>query len=219
MPRIVDHEERRRQICDVLLDVVAEEGIAGATIRQVAERSGWSTGVIGHYFRGREDLLRGGLRRAAELLAEHNIRMLGTLDGLQALEQILEGSVPLDRRRLALSRIFFFFFVEAMRDDNLRAEVETYLVGWRKAVARAIRRAQESGDLPASINPREMAKDLVGLVDGLSLHAMLDGDVMARLREHSPVRFWIRRLMAEPQSASSISLFRQPPAAGRAAEG
>lgn len=211
MPRIVKHEERRRQICDVLLDIVSESGIAGATIRAVAERSGWSTGVIGHYFRGRQDLLLGGLRRAAEILAEHNTRVLATLEGLQALEQILEGSVPLDRRRLALSRIFFFFFVEAMRDEELRAEVETYLIGWRKAVARAIRRAQESGDLPASINRREMAKDLVGLVDGLSMHALVDSDVMARLREQSPVRFWIRRLMAEPASDRVFSL--QPPAA------
>jgi len=194
MPRIVNHDERRRQICDVLLDVVAESGMTGATIRAVAERSGWSTGVIGHYFHGRQDLLLGGLRRAAEILAEHNTRVLTTLDGLQALEQILEGSVPLDGRRLALSRIFFFFFVEAMTDEELRREVETYLVGWRKSVARALRRAQENGDIPANIDRREIAKDLVGLVDGLSMHALLDEDVMARLREQSPVRFWIRRL-------------------------
>lgn len=194
MPRIVNHDERRRQICDVLLDVVAESGMTGATIRAVAERSGWSTGVIGHYFHGRQDLLLGGLRRAAEILAEHNTRVLTTLDGLQALEQILEGSVPLDGRRLALSRIFFFFFVEAMTDEELRQEVESYLVGWRKSVARALRRAQENGDIPANIDRKEIAKDLVGLVDGLSMHALLDEDVMARLREQSPVRFWIRRL-------------------------
>jgi AcrR family transcriptional regulator len=194
MPRIVNHDERRRQICDVLLDIVAESGMTGVTIRAVAERSGWSTGVIGHYFHGRQDLLHGGLRRAAEILAEHNTRVLTTLDGLQALEQILEGSVPIDGRRLALSRIFFFFFVEAVTDQNLRPEVESYLVGWRKSVATALRRAQENGDLPADIDRKAIATDLVGLADGLSLHALLDEDVMARLRERSPVRFWIRRL-------------------------
>lgn len=198
MPRIVNHEERRRQICDVLLDIVAESGITGATIRAVAERSGWSTGVIGHYFHGRQDLLLGGLRRAAEILAEHNKRVIDTLGGLQALEQILEGSVPLDGRRLALSRIFFFFFVEAMTDQELRQEVQTYLLGWRKSVARALRQAQEAGDIPAGINRREIAKDLVGLVDGLSMHALLDEDVMVRLREQSPIRFWMRRLGMRP---------------------
>jgi AcrR family transcriptional regulator len=216
MPRIVNHDERRRQICDVMLDIVAESGITGVTIRAVAERSGWSTGVIGHYFRGRRDLLLGGLRRAAELLAEHNTRVLTTLDGIQALEQILEGSAPLDKRRLALSRIFFFFFVEGMTDEELRREVETYLVGWRKSVARAMRRAQESGDIPANINRKEIAKDLVGLIDGLSMHALLDEDVMARLREQSPVRFWIRRLTKRPDSDNVVPF---PPSGSEQAAG
>lgn len=94
MPRIVDHDERRREICDVLLDVVAEAGIAAATIREVADRSKWSTGVISHYFKNRQDLLLGGLRRAAEILSEHNTRILGSLTGLPALEQLVEGSMP-----------------------------------------------------------------------------------------------------------------------------
>ena len=204
MPRIVDHVERRRQICDVLLDLVAEAGIAAATIREVADRSGWSTGVIGHYFSGRDDLLLGGLRRAAELLEVQHRRLLETLDGIQALEQLLETGIPIDKRRLALSRIFFFFFVEAMNDETLRREVETYLVGWRKAVTRAIRTAQEVGDLSADINAKDTAKDLVGLVDGLAMHALLDNDVMVRLKEHSPVRFWIQRIALTPRGGIRV---------------
>ena len=196
MPRLVDHDLRRRQICDVLLDIVAESGIAAATIREVADRSGWSTGVIGHYFKNRQDLLLGGLRRAAELLGEHNLRVLTTLEGLPALEQILEGSIPLDVRRLALARIFFFFYVEGMTDEDLRQELESYLLGWRKSVTRAIRQAQQNGDLPVDVDPKQISADLVGLADGLSLHSLLDPRVMVRLREQSPVRFWIRRLAA-----------------------
>ncbi|MDF2617933.1 MAG: putative TetR family transcriptional regulator [Xanthobacteraceae bacterium] len=202
MPRIVDHQERRQQICDALLDIVAEAGLAAATIREVADRGGWSTGVIGHYFRGRQDLLLGGLRRAAEILAEHNKRVLDTLDGIQALEQLLEGSIPIDGRRLALSRIFFFFYVEAMREEELRQEVETYLIGWRKSVSAAIRRAQESGDLPPDLDPRSAAHDLLGLADGLSMHALVNPQVMIRLREQSPVRYWIRCLGAQSQARS-----------------
>lgn len=196
MPRLVDHTERRRQICDVLLDIVSEAGISAATIREVAERSGWSTGVIGHYFRNRQDLLLGGLRRAAEILGEHNTRVLITLEGLAALEQILEGSIPLDKRRLALCRIFFFFYAEGMTEVDLRQELESYLVGWRKSVVRAIRQAQAQQDLPPDLDPKRIATELVGLADGLSIHALLDANVMAQIQEHSPVRYWIRRLAA-----------------------
>lgn len=194
MPRIVNQEERRRQICDVLLDVVAEAGISAVTIRGIAERSGWSTGVISHYFKNRQDLLLGGLRRAAEVLSEYNTRILNTLEGLQALEPLIEGSIPLDGRRLALCRIFFFFYIESMQDEELRKEVESYLSGWRKSVARAIRGAQAVGDLPDTLDAKHLAADLIGLADGLSMHALLDARIMERIQEQSPVRFWIRRL-------------------------
>ncbi|WP_224008481.1 TetR/AcrR family transcriptional regulator [Aureimonas sp. SA4125] len=194
MPRIVDHDERRREICDVLLDVVAEAGIAAATIREVADRSKWSTGVISHYFKNRQDLLLGGLRRAAEILSEHNTRILGSLTGLPALEQLVEGSMPLDGRRLALCRIFFFFYVEAMKEGELESEVRSYLDGWRKSITRAIRRAQETGDMPSDLDPKQISRDLAGLADGLSMQALLDPAVMTRLREQSPVRYWIRCL-------------------------
>ncbi|WP_431324939.1 TetR/AcrR family transcriptional regulator [Rhizobium sp. YTU87027] len=197
MPRVVDHNERRKQICDVLLDIVSEAGISAATIREVADRSGWSTGVIGHYFTNRQDLLLGGLRRAAEILAEHNTRVINTLEGIAALEQILEGSIPLDKRRLALCRIFFFFYAEGMTEKDLRQELESYLLGWRKSATRAIRQAQAQGDLPADLDPKRVAADLVGLADGLSIHSLLDPGVMMQLREQSPIRYWIRRLASE----------------------
>lgn len=197
MPRIVDRDERRREICDVLLDIVAEVGIAGATIRTVADRSGWSTGVIGHYFRDRRDLLLGGMRRAAEIAAEYASNVLSSnLGGLQAIELLLENLMFIDRRRLALNRIFLFFYAEALRDDDLRVELESYLLDWRKAVARAIHRAQDSGDLPKDLDPKQVAQDLVGMTDGLSVHAMLDPEIMTRVRERPHVRFWLARLQS-----------------------
>lgn len=194
MPRIVDHEERRRQICDVMLEIVAEHGIPGVTIRGVAERSGWSTGVIGHYFHNRQDLLLGGLRRAAELLGEFNSRSLGSLHGLAALEMIVEGSVPHDARRLAICRIFFFFYVESMHDAELRQEVQSYLLHWRKSASRAIRQAQEAGDLPRHLDAKQVASDLIGLADGISMHALLDEDALRNLRQRASTRFWLRQL-------------------------
>jgi AcrR family transcriptional regulator len=207
MPRIVDHDERRREICDVLLDIVAEVGVAGATIRGVADRSGWSTGVIGHYFRDRRDLLLGGMRRAAEIAAEYATNVLSSsIGGLQAIELLLENLMFIDRRRLALNRIFLFFYAEALRDDDLRVELENYLLDWRKAVARAIHRAQDSGDLPKDLDPKQVAQDLVGMTDGLSVHAMLDPEVMGRVRERPHVRFWLARLQSGAGWGASTSV-------------
>ena len=132
MPRLIDHAQRRREIADALLSIVAEDGIYGVTIRAVAERAGWSTGVINHYYRNRHDLLLSGLRRAAEVAAERQRQIGRTLLGRQAVEAVLEENLPLDSRRLALSRIFVFFYAEAGVDAAVRAEIDGYLEGWRR---------------------------------------------------------------------------------------
>lgn len=194
MPKIVDHEERRRVVCDILLDLVAERGISEVSIRSVADAGGWSTGVITHYFKSRQDLLLGGLRRAAEHLDTHNRKALESLEGLNTIEHLLEGSIPIDGRRLGLCRIFVFFYIQAMHDDALRAEVESYLAAWRAAVAKAIRASMSQGDLPQDLDAKTAAMDLIGLADGLSMHALLDPKVMARVRNQSPVRQWIQAL-------------------------
>ena len=194
MPKIVDHQVRRREIAGSVLDVIAESGVNAATFRAVAERGGWSTGVLGHYFRDRHDLLLGALRRAGELAGERQLELNSLLVGRQALEAVLEEELPLDNRRLALTRIFVFFYAEAATDEQVRVEVDGYLRKWRHQTARAVRAAQELGDLDSALDAEIVAMDLVALTDGLSIQAILNEELMSRLRTASPVREWVNRL-------------------------
>lgn len=205
MPKIVDHAERRREIAGALLDIVAERGANAVTFRAVADRSGWSTGVLGHYFRNREDLLLGGLRRAGELSAERQRAIGASMIGRQAVEAILEEELPLDNRRLALTRIFIFFYAEAAVDPTIMAEIEGYLTAWRRQTAVAIEAAQANGDIDPSLDAAQTAADLVALADGLSIHVIFNPALMERLRQSSPIRTWVSRLSAGSAASPSTS--------------
>lgn len=194
MPKVVDHQQRRREISEALLDIVAEGGTNAVTFRAVAKRSGWSTGVLGHYFTNRDDLLLGGLRRAGEISAERQRSIGRTMLGRQAIEAILEEELPLDNRRLALTRIFIFFYGEAAVDKTVMIEIDGYLNAWRKQTAKAVRAAQELGDIDPALDADEVAADLVALADGLSIHVIFNPVLMDRLRASSPIRTWVNRL-------------------------
>lgn len=194
MPKIVDKVARRSQIADALLDIVAESGVASVTIRNVSERSGWSTGVVSHYFGNRQKLLMGGLRRAAELLGERHTGILHNLNGRQALEAMLEQALPIDSYRYALNKIFFYFFNEANHDQELHAEIEGYLTAWRRVAMRLVTEAQELGEIDSNLDPQQVARDLTCFVDGLAIHALLNEEIAEQLRETSPVRLWINRI-------------------------
>ena len=54
---VIDHEERRREIAKVTIDLIASEGLAAATIRRIAGEAGSSTTPITHYFDDKHELL------------------------------------------------------------------------------------------------------------------------------------------------------------------
>ncbi|GLY15052.1 TetR family transcriptional regulator C-terminal domain-containing protein [Kineosporia rhizophila] len=58
MPRIVDHEERRRQIARAHRAQVAEHGFGATTYARTAAAAGVSVGTIQHYFADRSELVR-----------------------------------------------------------------------------------------------------------------------------------------------------------------
>lgn len=183
VPKIVDHEQRRRQLADAVLRVIARRGgVAGVTNREVAAESGWSTGILAHYFTSQHDMLLAALRRAAELQG-NLFRELSRSGGssVEKLENLLGSVLPLDPERLALTRIFLYFYAEGAANEVTRVEAADYLASWRRVVRRHVEEAQRDGFLPGG-DPDLLTVQLVGLADGLATHALLDPVVLDQLR-------------------------------------
>jgi AcrR family transcriptional regulator len=56
MPKIVDHEQYRKELLIKSFDLFAEKGYASVTMRQIAQALGVSTGTLYHYFPSKEEL-------------------------------------------------------------------------------------------------------------------------------------------------------------------
>ncbi len=71
MPRIIDHDSRRRQILEDSLGLFSEEGYSGLGMRHLAKSLGVSTGTLYHYFPNKRTLFEAMLRHlAADKVAE-----------------------------------------------------------------------------------------------------------------------------------------------------
>src|SRR5260370_34891600 len=66
MPKEVDHPGRRRELADAACRVIARNGLAGTTLADVAEESGWSIGSIRYYFPTKDELVASALWRRGE---------------------------------------------------------------------------------------------------------------------------------------------------------
>jgi AcrR family transcriptional regulator len=56
MPKIVDHEQYRKELLHKCFNLFAEKGYASITTRQIAKELGVSTGTLYYYFPRKEDM-------------------------------------------------------------------------------------------------------------------------------------------------------------------
>lgn len=67
MPRPSNTQERRQQIVDALLPVMAERGYEGASIQAIARRAGLAPGLIHYHFESKQQILLEAVRQLTAL--------------------------------------------------------------------------------------------------------------------------------------------------------
>ncbi len=121
MPKIVDHAARRREIAEVVARLIAGGGLEAATFRQVAHSSGYSKGVIEHYFDNKEALIGGALDWVNHCYLQRVATSTRELAGLAALRSRMEAILPLNRRVRDEWKVRMVFWSEAAITPSLRA--------------------------------------------------------------------------------------------------
>lgn len=66
MPKIVDHQERRRQIVEAVWALIARRGLDAVTMRDLAAEAGYSNGALAPYFRNKDEILQAAFTFAFE---------------------------------------------------------------------------------------------------------------------------------------------------------
>ena len=57
MPKIVNHDQKRKVIAEAAWKIIESDGIEKASIRRVAAEAGMSPGALRHYFSTKDEML------------------------------------------------------------------------------------------------------------------------------------------------------------------
>src|SRR3954451_20918410 len=113
MARTIRDPGARGRIADVAAQVVAAQGIHGATVRAIAAEAGVSTGFITHYFEDKQQLILEALRRTNEQAAKRVLAATRKGTGLAALGAAVEAVLPLDPARRRQWHVWVAVWVQA----------------------------------------------------------------------------------------------------------
>lgn len=117
MPKVVDHETRKRELADALLRVVVRDGFDAVSIRAVAEEAGCSVRPVQYYFDDKAQLLAIAHARVSERMAAlvtHAVRTLGNRPRPRAVVRALAHAFlpTTDEARDAVIAYHCFFAAE-----------------------------------------------------------------------------------------------------------
>jgi len=150
-PRLTRAEQTERNRALLLAaarEVFLERGYHGASVDQIADEAGFSTGD------GKADLFLTLLEARIEQRAAGNARAVETLAGDAGIARLLEHAASVDRAELEWGLLVIEFRVHAARDPKLghryAALHQRTLAGMERAITGIYQRADEPPPLPAA---------------------------------------------------------------------
>jgi AcrR family transcriptional regulator len=210
MPKDVDHEARRYEIAQSVWRVVADEGLERATIRRIAEETGWSAGVLAHYFSDKEDMLLSSLRSCYEQIRVRLDAKLAGLSGMGALRELILDNLPLDAERQLETRFLMNYWSREIRERRHSEHPVARGPVMVDVIAGYVREGQLAGEITPERDADDIAEMLLGLIDGFSLHALLDPERLTPARQITLVDEELLRIRHRPKAAGSHRGSSQP---------
>lgn len=180
MPKIVDHDERRREVLTAARRVIVRDGIDAATTRAIAKEAGYSNGVLAHYFTDKDEILLSALRQSHQRIRERLARKVDSASGLAALRELLLDNLPLDAERAQETRLEVSFWSRSLAAERLAEVQRAEAAELRTAVRDLLSQAAAAGELTTDQSLDDVTEQLLALVDGLSLHLLLYPDRLRR---------------------------------------
>jgi TetR/AcrR family transcriptional regulator, transcriptional repressor of bet genes len=168
MPRPTNTEERRAQIAEALMRVMARRGYDGASIAEVARAARLTPGLVHYHFKSKREIL---LAAVGELVARHDARLEARLaqageEPMAELEAFIDFHLGLgadaDPQALAC---WILLGGEALRDQKVRVEFSRALQRWAARIADILRRGVERGQLHCE-SVEDAAGALVAAIEG-----------------------------------------------------
>jgi AcrR family transcriptional regulator len=176
MPKIVDHDEQRRQLCATVASVIAEEGLENTTLRTVAAYHGCTKGMVQHYFTDKEELLLGALAYVEDICEQRMDKPARDDSALGELQARLLARLPLTPDTVDEWQVRIAFTTRAAISPAMRQAFAERQAEEQQASVRCLQRARKAGELRAGINIRNSYRALDALVFGLGVGVVMNPD-------------------------------------------
>jgi AcrR family transcriptional regulator len=174
MPKIVDHEQRRAELVDVILKVMGRYGLSGTTIRSIAREGGFSSGVLSHYFSSKEEMVNFAFGAVADAIFARAEKRLELAESpRQRVRILIEELVP-RKGNDPESVVSVAFWGMALHDPALRKQFHDRYESWRGYLRRELQAAAKKTSSKSPQSVEDTVDLVISITDGFAVSWTLD---------------------------------------------
>ncbi len=163
----VDWEERRAELAEAVWRTIAHRGLENTSIRNIAEETHWTRGVLQRYFRDKDELMLFAYELASDHAVSVNVRAVGDARRLEALRRRLIAYARPDAEQRQVMEVLSAFAVHARTQPELTAAIRHRYGEWVGVTQAIFRDLDAQGVLREGLDLEHTAVEYLAFATGL----------------------------------------------------
>ncbi|WP_433271575.1 TetR/AcrR family transcriptional regulator [Actinosynnema sp. CS-041913] len=186
MPKVIDHDQRRREIVEVAKKLIAEGGFEAATMRSIVTAAGFANGALKHYFASKDDIISATFESVLLETAQHMSELDPEASPKEALRGFVEGAMPLDAHQITSARVLLVLWEHSVANPDLARQYRDLLTTWRAELTTRIAAAWDKGEPPDAPAVGVLADEIISVTIGANVASLMHpvGELVDRYRAY-----------------------------------
>lgn len=194
---------RRRDLIRGTIASIARLGYHNSTVQTICDEAGLSRGLIGHYFKGKDDLLLEAFRFLVRQLRQESRRAMNTV-GSDSLKRLL-AVIDVTFRKPIMGRdeaaVWLAFWGVVYWHPGLRKVHLKVWRSYRKSISGLLESAARERGI--ALDPRIAGWTFAQMVDGLWMGWVMDETAYTPEEARNIMHEWVLNTLRESDSGQS----------------
>jgi AcrR family transcriptional regulator len=174
------------------MSIIAQKGAAGATLAEIGIAAGFSRGLPAERFGTKFALLNALMDFMEGWFAERLRKAVGEKAGLDAVRARIDAHVDSACASPVATAALYSLFVESLSAiPELQPRTRALSAGFHDGFRGHLEQARRGGELRDGVDCAKMANVLVGMLRGLIIQSLLEGDAEGLAKNRAQIHAFI----------------------------
>ncbi len=179
MPKIVDHDQRRRDIIEVARRLILQGGFQAATMRSIAAEAGFANGALKHFFPGKDSIIAATFESMlVEMDPEGRLSARSVDSGLDPkdrLRNVIAEVLPSTEDEITAGRVLLVLWDHAASNPDLAELYRRTFDRWKAQLVTSIGEAA-GPETRARGNYEAVAVEIMSITIGANVVNLMHPD-------------------------------------------